>query len=366
MRKPTSVKAIMLTMGLALGLIALPRVTLADNHVIVVTSTIQAAVDAAEPGDTVLVPAGIYQESVLVDKDEISIVGSRAAVIDASGFPFGIQVGTGTIADEPACPPLSVEDFSMKGLTIRNAEDTGLYLIGVDGFHISGGQYLDNEEYGPFPVCSRNGRIDFNFASGHKDAAIYVGDDDNVVVTKNVVTQSVIGVEIENSSNTVVEDNTLIGNTVGILVVVLPGLPMPFTENVSIQRNLIVNNNFPNPIPANSGDPVGLLPTGSGILNVGGDGLEVCDNFISGNDSVGLAIVENPVASSDPRIEPNPDGNEVRENVILRNGAAPDPERATTPGADIVYDGTGIGNCFADNIFEVDFPEGVTTLFPCP
>jgi hypothetical protein len=67
----------------------------------------------------------------------------------------------------------------------------------------------------------------------------------------------------------------------------------------------------------------------------------------------------------DPRIEPDADFNQVRGNVVLHNGRHPDPVRAITPGADIVYDGTGTGNCFADNVFKTEFPAGITALFPC-
>lgn len=63
--------------------------------------------------------------------------------------------------------------------------------------------------------------------------------------------------------------------------------------------------------------------------------------------------------------KPNPDFNQVRGNVILQNGRNPDPVPAITPGADIVYDGTGTGTCFADNIFATEFPAGITALFPC-
>lgn len=175
-----------------------------------------------------------------------------------------------------------------------------------------------------------------------------------------------IGIEIENSRRIVVKENWLSGNTTGILVVVLPGLPMPFTRAVRLENNVVLQNNRPNPIPVDSGDPVGLLPTGTGILNIGGDKVVIHQNVVLGNNSVGVAIIENPFAGLDPRIERFPDDNAVRDNVILRNGKAPDPERATTPGADIVYDGSGARNCFAGNRFRTQIRDGITALFPCP
>jgi parallel beta-helix repeat protein len=359
---------------MAAGLLALLGVSLPAAaraaEVIVVTTTIQAAVDAASPGDTVFVPPGTYRESVLVDKSEITIRGSHGAVIDAEGFDNGITVGTGSISQGPdgfpLCPALALHDVTVKGLTIENAEENGLLLLGVDGFRVTGGKYIDNEEYGIFPICSRNGLIDFNRVEGTEDAGIYVGDDERIVVAGNHVSRCTIGVEVENSSDIVVWDNKAVGNTAGILVVVLPGLPKPFTQDVLIARNLVSRNNFPNPVPAASGEPEGLLPTGTGILNIGGDRVVIRDNVVKQNDSLGVAILANPFAARDPRLEPNPDGNEVSGNVIMRNGRSPDPERAQTPGADIVYDGSGTGNCFAENRFKTEFPEGITGPFPCP
>jgi hypothetical protein len=149
-------------------------------------------------------------------------------------------------------------------------------------------------------------------------------------------------------------------------VSLLPGLPMPVNDDTLIVHNVVGHNNFPNPVPFDSGDDVGLLPTGTGILNVGGDHVVVRDNIVVGNDSVGMAVIRSPFGPLDPRLEVNPDGNVVRSNTILRNGGSPDPVRATTPGADLVYDGTGTGTCFAANVFTTEFPTGITALFPCP
>jgi parallel beta-helix repeat protein len=272
-----------------------------------------------------------------------------------------------------------VHGFRLHGFTIRDAGFTGAFLVGVEGFELLGSRYLDNDEYGPFPVCSRRGRIAGNFASGHDDAAIYVGDDEGVVVEGNFVTDSTIGVEIENSENAVVRRNALVGNTAGVLVVVLPGLPKPFTEDVAIVGNLVARNNRPNPFAPSDPDPLAQLPVGTGILNVGGDRVHVRGNSVFGNHSFGVGLIGNPFFFFDARIEPFVDGNVVRGNAILANGTAPDPDRPTTPGADIVFvpdvavggvvlvpDPDPSDNCFARNLFGTEFPAGVTSAFPCP
>jgi parallel beta-helix repeat protein len=372
-RRISVISAVALLTVLGSAAVASPAAAHARRTI--VTTTIQSAVDAAQPGDTILVPPGTYRESVLVTKSHLTIVGSPAAILDAAGFRTAIRVGTGRITrggPSPACPPLTIEGFTLKGLTIKHAGFSGVFLIGVDGYRLTGSRYVDNPVYGPFPVCSHDGLIDSNHVVGggsavgpSLDTGIYVGDDDQVTVRHNSVTNYVIGVVVENTIHAAVNHNLLKGNTAGIYVAVFPDHPRPFTDDVVIERNQVLHNNLPNPVAADSGDEIGLVPTGAGIVNLGGDHIVIGHNRVLGNDSLGVAIVQNLLAPADPRIEPNPDFNQVRRNVILHNGQHPDPIRAITPGADIVYDGTGIGTCFADNVFKTEFPAGITALFPC-
>ena len=85
----------------------------------------------------------------------------------------------------PVCPPTTIEGFKLKGLTIQNADFTGVFLIGVTNFHVTGGKYIANAEYGIFPRCSSHGLIDWNLVDGAEiaeDAGIYVGVDEDIDV----------------------------------------------------------------------------------------------------------------------------------------------------------------------------------------
>jgi parallel beta-helix repeat protein len=326
-----------------------------------VTTTIGAAISAADSGDTIVVPPGTYREGgLLVTQDDLTIRGSKGAVLDASGHSIGIRVGADRIGDPPECPALTVENFKIKGLTIRDASFTGIFLIGVDGFRVTGGRYIDNEEYGVFARCARDGLIDHNSGGGGDDATVYVGVDEDIVVKKNKLSDAVLGIELENTTDSYVAGNKLRGNVTGILVVVLPGLPTSSTVNAVIERNVIKANNLPNPFPPPPPffDDLQLLPSGSGVLNVGGDAVTIRDNVINKNNSFGVGLVENPFGFGPP------DDNRVHSNTVLHNGANPD-SRAFLSG-DIVYDGSGSNNCFADNVYKTDDPPGIVSLFPCP
>jgi parallel beta-helix repeat protein len=352
--------------GLLLAAAAFPSG--AAGAVVVVQSSIQAAVDAAAPGDVVVVGPGRYHERVVIAKSAITIRGRRGAVLDASGFDVGIRASSGPVVTGPdgieACPQRDLRDIAVDGLRIEGASFSGVLLTGVEGFRLSRGTYAGGE-YSVYPVCSRSGIIDRNRVTGTTDGAIYVGQSRDVAVTRNIATRSAIGIEIENSTQIAVRHNVAIGNTAGIAAFVLPQLAIPATEDVVIEGNVVAHNNLPNAVTPGAGD-LGAIPTGTGILASGTDRLLIRRNIVVGNDSGGIALLSNPLAPADRRIDPDPDDDQIRDNVALHNGLRPDPLRATVPGADLIYDGSGTGNCFARNRFGTEFPAGITRRFRCP
>lgn len=126
-----------------------------------------------------------------------------------------------------------------------------------------------------------------------------------------------------------------------------------------------MHNTRPNPIAPSPQDPISLLPTGIGILTIGADRVVVRENRVVGNDTGGIALIALPIPNPDPRVDPEPDGVEVRRNVVLRNGFDPDVLRSPFPGAHVIYDGSGAGNCFADNVFQTSFPTAPELLVGC-
>ena len=154
--------AIVFTLVLAsavglLGLGAAPAAAVEDT--IVVTTTIQAAVDAAWPGDAVVVPAGTYREVVAVTKSGITIVGEAGAVLDGTGL--GATVGVRVRSADGS----RLTDFTLEGFEIRGYTVSGVLLRGVDGFRLTEGHYVDNPLYGIFPIASTDGQVDHNEVS---------------------------------------------------------------------------------------------------------------------------------------------------------------------------------------------------------
>jgi parallel beta-helix repeat protein len=327
------------------------------------TSAIQTAVDEAAPGDTIVVSPGTYSgPTVSVKTSNLTITGSKAAILDATGDTYGITVGTQLTFDPgPSCPAYGVSNFSISGLSVRNAENTGIFLFGVAKYEVSGGDYLNNGEYGIFPRCSRDGLISQNSGGGGNDATIYVGVDENTVVEKNRLAGGELGIELENTNNSVVQGNKLTNNTTGIFVIVLPNLPTSSTETALIEGNVVDKNNRPNPFPPvcqAPGTPPGcveeffddlqLLPSGSGILNVGGHNVTIRRNVVSKNDTVGIGVVENPFGFG------SSNDTMVVDNTIMQNGKSPDPR--TRGSADVVYlDNPANGSCISGNVFKTSF-----------
>jgi parallel beta-helix repeat protein len=342
--------------------------------------SIQAAVDRAKPGDTVMVAPGTYTESstpcpsepgnscaVVVNKDDISIVGTagkgKGVTLEADDDQdVGIDVGR---TDDPACldrPSLRVQGSLLRGLTVRGFEDDGVLLFCVQHWRVTEMVARDDNEYGIFPSHSFDGRLDHSFASGANDTGMYVGQSFGARIDHNVATDNVSGYEIENSVGVTADHNLAYGNTGGILSFALPNLDVKVNHDNVIAHNIARDNNRPNTC-LDPEDTVCQVPSGTGILVLAADSNTVAQNTVTGNDSFGIGVANFCVATGLSQqecaaldIEPNPDNNRITFNTATGNGLDPDPSLPPPFARDLVWDGTGTGNCWSHNVFDTSFP----------
>lgn len=317
-------------------------------------SSIQAAVDAAGRDAVIHLSPGVYAEAVTVTQPGVKLVGLTAP--DGAGVvienPGGVRNG---IDVRPGA-----DGFALVNVTVRNFDANGVFLLRIGGFLLSRVTALDNGAYGLFPVRSWNGVIEHSTAAGHADAGLYVGQSSDITMRRNVVYGNVVGIEASNSSDIRLLANEARDNTNGILVVLLPGRQITTAEDILVAGNHVRDNNRPN--FADPGDLVAALPSGTGILIVGADRVTAEGNTATGHDFIGLGVGSSlvlaalsgvpPEAFGD--IEPNPDGVRVLDNLVTGNGtSSPVP---FLPPADLLWDGSGSGNCWSGNTFGTSVP----------
>src|SRR5690606_8334684 len=117
---------------------------------------------------------------------------------------------------------LTIEDAPGDGIKAQHTDGITFRRINVTWTH---GDKSKNGTYAIYPVQCKNVLIDECIASHSKDAGIYVGQSENIVVKNSLAFGNVAGIEIENSDNAEVFGNTARDNSGGILVFNLPGLP---------------------------------------------------------------------------------------------------------------------------------------------
>ena len=212
----------------------------------------------------------------------------------------------------------------MEGLRIVNYKDNGIMSQAGNNYEIRNNLIKDTGVYGIFPQLGTNGVVEHNIVSSIEDAAIYVGMSDNVHVAYNEVFDSVAGIEVENSRHVIVESNMAHSNSGGILAFITSGLPIKTTCDVIIRNNWVSANNTPN--FGAPGSIVSGTPAGTGIMLMAADEVVVVGNIISGNQAIGILLLDHNTAAEftnitiDPEVDPNSDGLKILDNVMVNNG----------------------------------------------
>jgi parallel beta-helix repeat protein len=401
--------------ALGIAIFAIPAAANAAVHRVFPgdASHIQAAIDKAAPGDTILVEPGTYKFSppapaagkyyygLRIKTNNLRLIGKvvpgrgdagkvrlvydgpaidpednlRAKDVGAGVYaaPYlgpenGCDVDTGGLggdaadqAKAAACKANSLKGFYIRGFTVEGFPRNGIQTRWVEGFEFVRNESVRNLNNGIYPTLSANGLVQNNVSYGSLDTAMWVAGSENVRVIGNDVSASTIGFEITVSNNVRVTHNKIYGNTLGIGLFHPDGAgnpQKPVMKNWVIEQNDVRDNNLPN--PAVSGTFQSNLPPGIGILLAGVSDHVVAKNTVEDNAFVGIAVLgwctanegtPNNCTENPPNADPAANNNVISQNKVSRNGLDAPPIPIAFLAADITYfEFEGSsGNCFEKN-----------------
>lgn len=309
--------------------------------------TIQAAVDAAQEGATIVVAPGVYKESVQVRTKGLTIRGTQRGSVIIDGE---VKRANGIVVTAP--------EVSIQNLTVRNHTLNGLLITGLaenggmgrgsngytkldtekfpplQGFRVSYVTASNNALYGIYAFDAQHGVIEQSYASGSADSGFYVGQCKpcDIVVRGNVAERNAVGYEGTNASGRMyVLGNRFSGNRVGMTSNSDYQEAFVPQEDAVFAGNL-VSDNSEALSPAQADGAFGL-----GVGIAGGTKNLLSRNLITGNPGNGVAL-----GSSE---DLPPLDNRFEGNVITRNGQ--DVRYVATqraPGRNNCFDG---GRCYS-------------------
>lgn len=252
--------------------------------------SIQTEFIAVADNDTISLPEGHFMFTKSLTMDGKSGIVIHGQGMDKTILSFknqtegaqGIHVSNGK--------NITMQDFAVedaKGDNIKVSETRGITLRRVRASW-TGEPSSSNGAYAIYPVMCQQVLMEECEAIGSSDAGIYVGQSDSVIIRNNKAYWNVAGIESENSRWVEIYGNEAYNNTGGLLVFDLPGLTQ-YGHTTKVYQNNLHDNNHEN--FATPGNVVASIPPGTGMMILATHNLEMSENKITNNKTVGTAIV---------------------------------------------------------------------------
>jgi parallel beta-helix repeat protein len=222
----------------------------AQSSVVGPGESIQKAIDAADPGDTIVV-RGVHREDVIIRKNGIKLRGDDT-VIETPHRPkadspwsraFGpeaicvcggdLNIETGELTGGPRVSDVSVSGFTIRGFKLAGKGDKdnlGIDVTKARNTTVVGNRVIRNVDLGIGVAGSVNTTVAKNHVIGGPETqadGIVVEFSSRTTVVKNVVRSIPEGQNaieaIDGSLDTTIAGNDLVGNGAGVFVLDSPG-----------------------------------------------------------------------------------------------------------------------------------------------
>ena len=270
----------------------------ATNKVVGPGESIQKAINAADPGDTIVV-RGVHREDVVIRKDGIKLRGDDAV----------IQAPTRAKADSPCSKAFGPEAICVLGddnINTDKLEGQRVSDVSVSGFTIRGFKIAGKGDSTAFVIdatAARNATVVGNRLIGNVAGGIVASGSVNTTVAKNHVIGSpktdAAGIVVEGSSRTTVVKNDVRSIPEGRFAI----------EAIESRDTTIAGND--------------LIGNGAGVFLENSTGTKILSNDITDSTLSGMLILGST-------------GNKILSNDISSSGEAGiaifGPERASNVG----------------------------------
>lgn len=254
-----------------------------------IEADLQTLIIQAQDGDTINIPAGNYMFKNPLILDGLSNVVFQGQGMDETVLSFEMQTSGAEGIRAANCTNLTFQNF-----TIQDAPGDNIKVTDTDGIRFtrvksewSGEPSEANGAYAFYPVLCKRVIVENCLAIGSSDAGIYVGQSDSVIIRNNEVYHNVAGIESENSRWVEIYGNNAHDNTGGILIFDMPGLTQS-GHTTRVYDNDVTSNNHDNFAP--EGNVVAVVPPGTGIMMMATRNIEVFENRIHHNRTIGTAL----------------------------------------------------------------------------
>lgn len=194
-------------------------------------SSIQEALDAAGPHDTVIVEEGVYAENIVIRKPVtlVSAKGPKATVISAA------------LPDKPAIKIEGAAEVSLSGFTANGSRASGILLSNAVKSVVTNNRAVDNangivltsshentlseniansnDNYGIYLDRSNGNVIENNTANSNRDKGFFVSRSDrNRIINNNANLNTWDGMNFWSSHGNLIKDNLTLRNAFGMVL----------------------------------------------------------------------------------------------------------------------------------------------------
>lgn len=324
------------------------------THVVRQGQSIQKAVDAAAPGDTVYVAAGTYRESVTVTTDGVTLRGAGPRTVLRPAPVKKKATGTCAADGNGICVIGSkdrrIKHVTVAGLTVTGFTKNGVYATATDKLTVRHVTAEKNGVWGIATEASRRTELRGNIARGNGDAGLFLAntvkeeqgatETGGTLVQGNRLEGNRIGVTVRRLRDLTVARNQMTGNCAAVFVVGDENKPK--AGHVTVRDNRIVANNKSCPKTAR----LDALQ-GSGIVLTGAEDSVVTRNEI--RDNAGTSPLSGGIVLFKSFVGTTSERNRISDNKLSGN----------SPADLVVTDTAGKGNTFERNTCKASRPAGL-------